>query len=316
MAINIDNFFKNIKYNTLQKLKFDALVGGFGAGVSVALHSNDLVYGYLFSVLYAWGLSYLATQNGSQTKDVREVRELYYKFIANYSELNKTFELTNPLEIYELFNKMLYGGLLSKDGTFILGAEDARDITSIEGANICRGLGVCRHISVVLSDILNESGVNSDVMLGLFEELPMDAMTKLSIQELAKAFGIDSDPELKVEIPKFKGDANHLITVAKKDGLAYYLDSTHRCTHRVHDSINDILINSRGLMKLKDSKFKLDEYRGLSTAGVDEEVNAAANMKALYEDNRDIFTKFYYDNKEIYAEIDGKMIKMVKRILK
>lgn len=101
------------------------------------------------------------------TKDIIKIRELYQEFIKNYNKLNKAFDLSNPIQIYTMFNYLLYKGYLSKDKEFQFSGKQARDINCLIGTNVIIGQAVCRHISAMLTDILNDYGIESS-QLGVY----------------------------------------------------------------------------------------------------------------------------------------------------
>lgn len=100
-------------------------------------------------------------------KDIIKIRELYQEFIKNYNKLNKAFDLSNPIQIYTMFNYLLYKGYLSKDKEFQFSGKQARDINCLIGTNVIIGQAVCRHISAMLTDILNDYGIESS-QLGVY----------------------------------------------------------------------------------------------------------------------------------------------------
>ena len=271
-------------------------------------HDQDMSI-LVANMLFANLTSYLFNQDGSKTKDVKEVKELYDTFIDNYSKLNETFRLDNPIEIYEFFNQMLYNGLLSRDSIFISSTVDAKDIKLIGGANICNGVGVCRHISVLLSDILNKSGIESDTLLGRFKTLPLDISRQLIVKDLMPSYL--PNHQIDVDIPIPYGRSNHMITVAKKDGYAYFLDSMNRCVFHPSDD-KKLLINDSAVMKIKDKRYKINKYKGLKSTNTEDEYKVYSDMNKLVDHNMDIIYKFYKDNKDIYEEIHNKMHKMTR----
>lgn len=92
------------------------------------------------------------------TKDTIEIRKMYQEFLTNYNKLNKIFDLNNPIEIQTMFSYLLYKGYLSKEKTFEFSGDQARNIKLLLGTNIFTGKGVCRHISAMSVDILNDAG--------------------------------------------------------------------------------------------------------------------------------------------------------------
>ena len=111
----------------------------------------------------------LWTNGEVHTKDVSQIRELYSYFINNYNKLNKIFDLNNPVEIYAMFNYLLYKGYLSKNKEFQFYDKETRNLKGLRGVDVITGKAVCRNISSMLTDILNEYGIQSN-LLGVYSK--------------------------------------------------------------------------------------------------------------------------------------------------
>ena len=171
-----DNIFKqfceSIDYNTYNKiqniLEFStvsvALTNDFLFSQYPILNSSVDVLAYICFATYV-GLAYSDGKN--YTKDIKEIRSLYQEFITNYNKLNRIFDLNNPIQIYTMFNYLLYKGYLSIDKNFEFSNKEARDIKGLYGTNVISGKAVCRHISAMLTDILNNYGIESN-QLGVY----------------------------------------------------------------------------------------------------------------------------------------------------
>lgn len=327
------NFWNKIDYNTYIKIRSGAVLGEYAAIIGTLL-KNDILVSILVNSSFMVLIPWLYMQD-VKTKDVKEVRELYDIFINNYSELNRVFELSDPLEIHDLFNKMVYGGFLSKDMTFTPTAENSREIRTLKGANICRGLGVCRHLSDILSDILNKTGIESETLAGKCDSIPMTLMFEAALYELVEEYRCSLEensesfnklldnlskesnffPEYFIKnIPLPRGRSNHQITVAQKDNHVYYLDPMNKNVYHSIDESKNLILGGGLVMRLKGTKFKLDKYKNLLPTSKKDEMAAHANVEKIFTDNYDVFAKFYNDNKDIYEEIDAKMMKMSKRV--
>ena len=209
-----------------------------------------------FSVFTALWLSFFLGK--SHNKNIKEITNLYNEFIINYNKLNKTFELSNPIEIYTMFNYLLRNGYLSVNKEFEFSKENVKDIRDIMGVNVINGQGVCRHIAPMFTDILNNFGIES-CQLGVYSRgvnlnvlnvnvLDYQKYTKDYLIAWAKTYIPDEiaykhmvdlinklidEEHLNIEIvpaviedknPIFKQLGNHTMTLAYKDGKSYYLD--------------------------------------------------------------------------------------------
>jgi len=215
---------------------------------------------------------YLCFSSGKfNTKDINQIRNLYQEFIKNYNKLNDTFNLNDPIEIQTMFNYLLYNGYLSRDKSFEFTCETARDIHTIQGAEIITGKGVCRHISSTLTDILNNRDINASNLCCLqresFINVKMLDEEKYSHQELIdwvrnhiinerernllyellnrfEKEGIFSEINYyfkneKNPIKRMFG--NHEICFAEKDNIHYFLDPTQGRIYRLKEGTKNIL---------------------------------------------------------------------------
>ena len=208
------------------------------------------------------------------TKDIRQIKELYKIFLKNYNEMNKTFDLNNPIQIFTMYNYLLNNGYLSKDKKFEYGDENVRDIKSISGTNIFLGNSVCRHISTTLNDILNDYGIeayNLGVYLGIpkiefevvdgasfdREQLLEWANCYLSDENIREVF-IDTIKELSSDFDKgikvkygicdpdtfmFRFLSNHQISAVFQSGYSYFLDPTNDRIFRRIENDNKVLFS-------------------------------------------------------------------------
>ena len=274
-----DKIFHNIDYNTYKKLEKIFLTSGFGTilGKNLLLSDNpnlSTIASYFASLLLSSSLFLSYSNAYYYTSDIKEIKALYNKFLQNYKKLNQTFNFENPIQIHTLFNYLLYHGYLSQDQTFKFSSEQSRNIENLPGVNIFTGMGVCRHISPMFSDILTTIGIeaqNLGVTTGdytiSFEILPEPRHTKeelLSwckenlIEEELYNFGLKlinilvDDQGENIELSQefhenkkllFKIFSNHAITFATQNGLSYYLDPTNKEILKLKGDSKNILHN-------------------------------------------------------------------------
>lgn len=124
----IKKIYSNINYNTSELIS-DINLGlilttFFGTGFfSLGANLNNAASLMMLSILNMIYYIYSEEERLSlHTKDI-EIRKLYNNLIKDYNKLNKIFDFQNPVEIYTLYNKMLYAGYLSKDKEFHFGKD-------------------------------------------------------------------------------------------------------------------------------------------------------------------------------------------------
>ena len=306
-----------INYDTCKKVEVASLPVGLSAVLANNLPVFDtpaLTFFGLFSIASAY---FLISSNAHEyTKDVNEVRKLYDEFLKKYDKLNQLFDLKNPVEICTMYYYLLYKGYLSKDKEFVFSPEDTKNIVRLLGSEVIRGNGVCRHIAMMLCDILNERGIKSfpigaysypNLIINLFDEETKDLVLKTYSQVR-------------------KG--NHMIVYSENNNKSYFLDPTTILTfYRLSKKYEGILesdeknliikkefskaFNTKEDYKwLKDNLLKEHSYisKEKERKMVDKTISTASN-------NSDIFEKFFKDNKELYSEIDNGIskIKIPKR---
>lgn len=258
------------------------------------------------------------------SKDINVIRELYKAFLDNYNTLNKIFDLSNPVQIYAMYIYLLGKGYLSKDKKFTKNDENSLDINSLLSADIFMGAGVCRHISFLLTDILNTSGIKTENL-----NVYMDVNRKSDTHFIELLYG------------------NHVITFASFEGKSYFLDATNSLIYRMGK--NGILHNKKGpnikfketgtdlvsfasktisidksgydlLLEFlryyiyirKDINMELEKQFKYPSISREEEKDMITSTHKICEGNLDIFENFYRDNRPLYEDICEKTLTFSK----
>lgn len=279
------NVFKkiwgNIDYNTYTNLQKTLGISNIGLAIANQLISQypyPLINNSIDVLVYTILATYLglAWTNGKKyTKDIKQIRELYIDFLNNYNKLNKVFDLSNPVEIHMMFNYLLYKGYLSKNKDFQFSSKQARDLKGLSGAEVITGKAVCRHISGMLTDILNGYGIESN-QLGVYSKVYSININILKQQKYTKEELVNwvrthiTDEETYESVIKLIDElvdkrnqnieissemiddkdilkrkvGNHSISFAFKDGKSYFLDPTQTRIYRMNESNEGTLYDS------------------------------------------------------------------------
>lgn len=291
----------------------------------------------------------LSIPSGKQnTKDIKQIKQLYNEFLNNYNNLNKIFDLNNPVEIYTMFNYLLSKGYLSKDKVFDFSDEQTRNLKNLLGVEVITGKGVCRHVSGMLTDILNASGIKSE-SIGVYakeynmhlniideqkytkEELINWAREnakneqdyerfKQIIEEFynANIKNIEFSPSTNDATVLEKIFGNHAISFALKDEKSYFLDPTREMIYRM-DKSKKILCDENGnnvstrlipSILLGNSKTYFEMRKKIFNPSISTLEEQAFIEKTLdkCKDNMDIFEQFYASNSELYDDISNKVL--------
>lgn len=352
----IDKIYNNITYNTyntIQNISINTAIG-------LIFFKNILLKNYPIAPKVAYVLSYILwasfignniVKAETKTKDIIEIKGIYDEIITNYNKLNKIFDLNNPVEIHTMYNYLVFKGYLSKNKTFNFSADNARDIYTIYGANITNGEGVCRHIAVMLRDIFNDYGINSNLisvsmpktiieiqidddrltqtveeMQPFIEKYINNEEQREAINKIIEEAGIDIRLSLKLEeesniFAKVRG--NHAVTLAVQDENSYILDPTHARIYKLNPKDKNFLIDDEiGKIGIAYGSLSLfEKYKDikaikrnilLPSSLTEEDQMLIKKITHLCKKNQDIFEQFYNENKEIYDELSTKLMAVKK----
>lgn len=354
MKNNLTNkFFSSFNYNTYKNIYYISCATMCTSFVANTIVEKPLIFIPLEASSLAVNLYiFLNEKKTHSAKDIEEIKTLYQDFIKNYNKLNSTFELDNPIEIYTMFNYLYKNGYLSQNKTFTFSDKNVIDITPIMGTNIFSGKGVCRHISVMLIDILNNYDINANYLTCLLNtptlqtkivtkenfslEKNIDTLNiikKISPEEYNTLYdciiclpNYEKYINISIVPQKTKGingilerkTGNHAICLAQKDGINYFLDPTNEDIYRLNGKV---LYDKYGLpLEIKKAKVSNKELRYKTIEDIynensisnEEVTKLISTTQNICKTNIDIFETFYNENKEIYEEVTNKL-KKIKR---
>ncbi len=294
--------FGSMNYDTYINMQNTIFFGGVGMHFINHLTIQEPAIATGITIAYLFNVYTLLGFKSRYTKDVTQINELYNEYIKNYNKLNKMFDFNDPVEIYAMYNYLLYKGYLSVNKEFKYGDEIARDIVFISGANTITGRGVCRHISATLTDILNDLEITA---------------SNVAVDD---TFG--NGNLIAKTIYKIVG--NHIITLATKDDKHYFLDPTqHRILIRGENKKE--LVDDKGKFLISPLYIPYKEYIGnyisykkqlkenCDNISLEEASKTVKSVEDLCSKNLDIFENFYSENHELYQEINEKLLNMKKR---
>ena len=325
----IKKIYSNINYNTselISDINLGLILTTFGTGFfSLGVNLNNAASLMMLSIL---NMIYYIYSNGEKlslhTKDIKEIKSLYNDLIKDYNKLNKIFGFQNPVEIYTLYNKMLYAGYLSKDKEFHFGKDKVKDIMTIQGANVINGEAVCRHIAPMLKDIYLDYGITSydisvfqkdtkidEGMLAYYQRelqkisiikgIPLEDLTYLLEDKIQEVFSYYIDPK---DIGNL---TNHRITKAVYQGKDYYLDPTQTRMYKPSNNTPNLLVSEDGRRDTKIiSRANLPEEMKINpSTPFSEDLKYVKSTINIYKQNKDILERFYKEHQELYNYISN-----------
>lgn len=293
----LENIYGNFNYKSCKFIKNTELIGIYLLSL---LTMNIAPFNILIFLILCLETYKYSPENYS--KEVLELKGLYNEFIKRYAKLNKMFELNNPIEIYNLYYKLLKRGYFCNK-TFNFNDYNTEEINNLLGINILNGSGLCRHISTMLSDVYKELDMNSEV-------LPVRMVDNVN--------------------DKFNLVGNHIINLVEKDGISYFLDPMNDVIWNKEDKRRIIttfkdkeeyanicnLLNPFSFFCLDFNKINNIKNMLSNPSFNSDEINnlKLADINKIYLDNLDIFWDFKDENKEIYNEVENNILKIKKKI--
>lgn len=341
--ISYDNYIK------LNKLKSSFLPLSIGS-LTTCLVSGELVLLPLTFLLVVMSLYLGGNKLFLNVKEVKEINALYQEFLESYHKLNGTFNINNPIELMVLFKYLLNRGYLSKEHKhkYLVSKNDQ---PLLAGTYPFTGESCCRHDGVLLSDILTKEGIKSSTLIGyetfaitsdiISDLIPLCFMSVLNPDsfkysekfrdynidlEIKRKEGFIRDEDFRI-ISYSSLEFNHLITIAKKDSITYFLDPTSDAVYRkkIFDG-KEVLVSGVGVIIPKvglgykkayteHGRNIFDTRRMLEgmNATLEEELEARRKVNEITRDNQDIFEQFYRENVPLYEEVSMRLEKVRRK---
>lgn len=315
------DFFKElyskIDYETYEQLRVLSLSGIAGGSLLANLVSegsipNQLPDLIILSSAYLF-LKLTLSKGQNYTKDVLEIRHLYNYFIDNYLNLNKSLGLENPIQMQTLYDYLLFNGYLSRNHTFTFTDFKKIKNTDLGGVSILMGKGNSRNIANNFCDILNPLQIKT-------------ALLNCYIPNYYEyASGSKFDDVLAKQFDKTIG--NNTICLIDDDQYDYYLDpanckfykldrSNRKRVFNYADPSDVVFPKKKSLLPLNGIKTTLkmqDHVLGYypSISSQDAHLYVDRTLKLCHQ-NGPIFNHFYDENRNLYEEINKKVLKITK----
>ena len=348
--ITTDNSFKGISTNTYLDIEKFCFYSSFSHMLSTLMPISDELMTTVGIFSIATGLAYLSMNLFhviDYTREIKQIKYLYQEFITNYNKLNRIFNLNDPVEINAMFSYLVSEGYLSTGKKFNFSDQHSRDMKAIMGANVMTGSAVCRHISAMLTDILNDYNIEAasvgvlsgkchpyirsseepkytrEELLNLLHANVLDEKIIKAIATVLEELDVNSlDFEIKTEKEKniFKKTfGNHAITYAYMDGKSYYLDPTNDTIYRpvagvLTDFEYNVALKNGGSAKFNDRARYVNMKKRINqnhpTLDIESQKKFRTETLDTCKNNTDIFENFYKENEELYKETSNLVLSL------
>lgn len=226
-----------------------------------------------------------------ETDEYKELVKAYNEYILGIANILENDDMSTYCKLH-VFSELLSKSVLSVSEQY-KGAEYSKDsiyLNELTGARVIQGTGVCRHVSVLLNDVLNISGQTSCVLT------------------------VSTKDDL---ISRIKGD--HAVVGIVEDNKKYAFDPLRNAIYTHNNEIEDskqldnifmpddhlyltdmsFIFNENNLDNL--SKFDEVQFKQFTENDLEIDINEILRMT-------DTFVKgltFKYNNKELYEKLSG-----------
>ena len=259
------------------------------------------------------------------TKEALEAKKIYDEIIKNYNLLNGIFSLNDPVAIYAMFSYALHNGYLSLNKKYTSNPKYVMDLPNANGIGVVTNNNLERHNAFMFSDVLRKSGIYSNVLGVTFSD---DLFLSLEDMVSFATVGIDNESFSKEDFDisqVFNCSMKHVLTYALSDGKQYFFDPTLRTIFKPSETEPFTLLKENAqvdidmpftkklISKKEYLELKKELSRQMQNTSIQSDNKIIYNTNLLCNNNRDIFEKFYYDNEELYEEIDYLTLSFKKR---
>ena len=266
----------------------------------------------------------LSYQKGLRNQEVQEclrnIRAYYEEYLEYYQNilnkikiLSSELNLSNSLEICNLFTYLLYQGYLSENGYNKFQSKERKNIGGMFFADVATGKGTCLNYSEYLKDLLNTCGYASSCIVNSIyvKERSCTSIEKINISDKGRL------KKINMLLSSITRSNNHAFTLIKEEDKYYIFDATNYLILSIND-LNAAIINGIGSVKLDipfsyllnytaKEKELLDNIvcQSVTNSLYDEySLIAYRNIdKLLFEEQESLIKDFYIDAKKDIASL-------------
>lgn len=215
----------------------------------------------------------LITQFKNKDLTQKRILDLNTNSLENYKEILKKFKiladelnLSNSLEIANLYTYLLWNGYFSKDKKLKYQIHDRLLLPGMYSHDIMDGIGVCLNFSDMLTDIINEFDYSAATLINHANK-NIESFYKVDIErakEKEKFYFKLLSPLIGILTKKI---GNHAYNLINENGKLYIYDSTNLSMSKLDSKWNSIIIAGKGTHDIKPffSYYVNDSKKAVST---------------------------------------------------
>lgn len=270
---------------------------------------------FMYDVVRRYSVPMNLLENECLTsKEYLELEKQYYIFLEEIKNLLVSLDITNSSEIFVANRYLTLNGYLSIDHNF--SKINKKYDGHFQAISIIEGNGVCRQLSVLLSDLLKNFGYDAYAIRMKFENQKIATLDGYSYGDLRlEEIETESESELDsydslilVIAKEMYGDYNHVTTLLADGDSSYIMDSMNNTMYYIKNGLVFPILNFDEPI-ITDLDFAAFETRSIpnvssiNISSFENIVNQYMEAKKKCEDSHFTFEKFYREHKELYREI-------------
>jgi len=238
----------------------------------------------------------------TQEKEIIKNEVFYHSYLSivkKTANLIKELGVNDPFHATVIFEYLLWNGYLSKNKNLIYSISNRICNIALPGADIMRGKSVCLNNAAMLSDILNDMGIEAYTIGANVKENEANLKYKPNIERI-----INNEVELKdkllaklVSITPLKNAGNHAVTLFKAEGKYFLGDPTGLAFSNFTDFLkakyvgSNLEIDIKPWVMLISKTLETDEFHKIIVATFllsDEQTLTVENVKDFSETAMDL----------------------------
>jgi hypothetical protein len=203
--------------------------------------------------------------------------EAYKSIINSTAQLCHELNLKDSMDIFVVFNYLLWNGYFSKDKNYIYTLSERKNLMGYFGTDIINGKGVCLNKSYMLDNILNTMDYKSYMICN---KVPKKIIRdyKPNIERRIKKHGqIPMKINAFLFSPITNITGNHACTLVEKDDVYYVYDPTNLCVFKLDKFLQAGIIGGTGIIDIKP--YSLSWFGNLDNKKITEIVESYKNVE-------------------------------------
>lgn len=176
--------------------------------------------------------------------------ENYKEILKKYKILAQELNLTNSLEIANLYTYLLWNGYFSKDKKLKYQTHDRLLIPGMFSHDIMDGVGVCLNFSDMLTDLMNEFDYGAATVINRVNKGGTRSY-KVDIKRKIQKEKFSSKLTSPLVIPLTKIVGNHAYNLISEKGKLYIYDSTNLTLSTLNSKWESSIVAGKGTSDIK-----------------------------------------------------------------